>query len=172
MNQIQFPSNHVDGSLVIGLLVAGKQGCSDISSMMFKAPGVNFALISPLSYGGGHVHTVLIRLQATRLLDLWHWIFAAENASLVSKGLVGVALRCGTIIWIRGRPPVNPGGTPLRECAPSYDPIPPAQVFAHMATPPPLHGCWHDPPLHVLAHMIHTPLLPCPDVGMTPPHRC
>lgn len=114
-NQIEFPSNHVDDCLVISLLVAGKQGCSDISSMMFKAPGVNFALISPLSYGGGHVHTVLIRVQMAQLQNLWSWIFATENSSLVAKGLVGVALKCGTIIWIRGRPPppVNSAGIAL-----------------------------------------------------------
>lgn len=109
-NQIEFPSNHLNDCLVISLLVAGKQGCLDISSMMFKAPGVNFALISPLSYGGGHVHTVLIRVQTMELQSLWNWIFVTENPSLVGKGLVGVALRCGTIIWIKGSPLANSGG--------------------------------------------------------------
>lgn len=117
-NQIEFPSNHIQDCLVISLLVAGKQGCSEISSLMFKAPGVNFVLISPLSYGGGHVHTVLIRVQTAQLQSLWNWIFVAENASLVAKGLVGVALRCGTIIWIKGPPPSNAAGLSLKEeCA-------------------------------------------------------
>jgi len=92
---------------MLGLLVVGKCGATEISKMMFHAPGVNFALVSSVCYGPHHIHTVSIRVSTKRVRDLWEWIFTTENASLLAKGLLGIVMESGTFVWLRGKPSVG-----------------------------------------------------------------
>ena len=101
--QIEFPVIEADDNLMLGLLVVGKACATEISKMMFHAPGVNFALVSSVRYVTHHLHTVSIRVVATRLQELWAWILS-KSPSLLSKGLVGIVMQSGNFIWLRGKP--------------------------------------------------------------------
>ena len=102
--QIEFPISETDDNQMLGLLVDGKCGATEISKMMFHAPGVNFALVSSVCYGAYNIHTVSVRVNTDRVRDLWVWIFTTENASLLAKGLLGIVMQSGTFVWLRGKP--------------------------------------------------------------------
>lgn len=101
--QIEFPVIEADDNLMLGLLVVGKACATEISKMLFHAPGVNFALVSSVRYATHHLHTVSIRVVATRLQELWTWILS-KSSSLLSKGLVGIVMQSGNFVWLRGKP--------------------------------------------------------------------
>lgn len=86
------------------LLVARQQGVGEISKMMLRAPGVNFALVSFVTCAGQHVHTVTIRVAVSQLSSFWNWVFVDENTLLVSHGLLCIAMPTGTFVWLRGKP--------------------------------------------------------------------
>lgn len=88
---------------MMGLLVVGKACATEISKMLFHAPGVNFALVSSVRYATHHLHTVSIRVVTTNLQELWAWILG-KSTSLLSKGLVGIVMQSGSFIWLRGKP--------------------------------------------------------------------
>ena len=99
---MEFPN--FEAGQTLGLLVAGKGGATEISKMMFKAPGVNFALVSSITFGAHFIHTVCIRVNSSQLKELWRWMFVTENSSLLSKGLLAVVMETGTFVWLRGKP--------------------------------------------------------------------
>ena len=102
--QIDFPTDGLDNNQMLGLLVAGKLGATEISKMMFHAPGVNFALVSSIFYGGHHIHAVSIRVNSSKLQNLWQWVLVKENSSLLAKGLLAMVMQSGTFVWLRGKP--------------------------------------------------------------------
>ena len=101
---MEFPNDNSETNQSLGLLVAGKRGASEISKMMFKAPGVDFALVSSVTHGTHVIHTVCIRVSSLQLKELWQWVFVDENTSLLSKGLLAVVMETGTFVWLRGKP--------------------------------------------------------------------
>ena len=60
--QIDLPGNSdladPQAHTMMGLLVAGQRGAGEISKMMLRAPGVNFALVSSVTCAGQYIHTV------------------------------------------------------------------------------------------------------------------
>ena len=88
---------------MLALLVVGKACATEISKMLFHAPGVNFALVSSVRYATHHLHTVSIRVVTTRLQELWTWVLS-KSSSLLSKGLVGIVMESGNFVWLRGKP--------------------------------------------------------------------
>lgn len=89
---------------MLGLLVIGRNGATEISRMMFQAPGVNFALVNSVYYGNHYIYTVSVRLESTKLQEFWQWVFVMEKDSLLARGLLALVMRSGTFIWLRGKP--------------------------------------------------------------------
>ena len=89
---------------MLGLLVPGKQGAIEISKMMYNTPGVNFALVSSVMYKGHFLSVVCIRVDSTKMRDLWVWLFEEEKEMLIEKGLMAVIMHTGTLVWLRGKP--------------------------------------------------------------------
>ena len=100
---IDLPAEECDNSQMLGLLIAGKQGATEISKMMFKAPGIDFALVNSVVHEGQYVYTVSIRVATPKLEELWQWIFATNNVPLLARGLFAVVMQSGTFIWLRGK---------------------------------------------------------------------
>ena len=102
--QIEFPSYELKNNQMLGLLVPGKQGAIEISKMMYNTPGVNFALVSSAMYKGHFLSVVCIRVDSSKIRDLWVWLFEEEKEMLLRKGLLAIVMQSGTFVWLRGRP--------------------------------------------------------------------
>ena len=89
---------------MLGLLVPGKQGAIEISKMMYNTPGVNFALVSSAMYKGHFLSVVCIRVDSSKIRDLWVWLFEEEKEMLLGKGLLAIVMQSGTFVWLRGKP--------------------------------------------------------------------
>lgn len=84
-------------------------GAKEISHMMFNAPDVNFALISPVAYRGHSLYCVSVRVVSTDLHQLWQWLLSSSRETLLGHGLIALVLRSGTFLWLRGRPELQDG---------------------------------------------------------------
>ena len=89
---------------MLSLLVVGKQGAKEISKMLIVTPGVNFALVSSVTYGNHFVYTVSLRVESTMQKDMWKWLLQERRESLLSKGLLAIVMQSGTFVWMRGKP--------------------------------------------------------------------
>ena len=94
---------------VVCLLVATQTGARDISHMMFGAPGVNFALVSTVTYEEAPVYSVLLRVSSDSLGELWNWLLTTSRNALLSAGLLGVTLGDRAILWLRDPSSPAPG---------------------------------------------------------------
>ena len=88
---------------MLGLLVPEKQGAIEISKMMYNTPGVNFALVSSVMYKGHFLSVVCIRVDSSKMRDLWVWLFEEEKEMLVGKGLFAIVMQTGTFVWLKER---------------------------------------------------------------------
>ena len=89
---------------MLSLLVVGKQGAKEISNMLVMTPGVNFALVSSVTYDGHFVYTVSLRVESTKQKDMWKWLLQEVREELLSKGLLAIVMQSGTFVWMRGKP--------------------------------------------------------------------
>jgi hypothetical protein len=94
---------------VVYLLVTSLTGAREISLMMFNAPGVNFALMNPVTYGDSTVFCVSVRVSSGSLHQLWHWLLVSSNDTLLECGTVGLALDGGTFLWLRDPATITQG---------------------------------------------------------------
>ena len=103
-------SGHPCQYRVLCLLVSSQAGARDISHMMFDAPGVNFALVNSATYEKSATHCVSLRVSVESLPELWNWLLVTSRDSLLSSGLVGLALHGGgTFLWLRDPTSLCPG---------------------------------------------------------------
>lgn len=75
--------------------------------MMFNAPGVNFALVNPVMYGNSQAYCVSLRVASDSLHQLWHWLVSSSQEALLAHGLMAVALKGGTFLWLRDPSIIN-----------------------------------------------------------------
>lgn len=93
------PDHHM-----LSLLVQTKRGASEVSKMTFDSPGANFALVSSVSTGIGHVsHTVTLRVEAAKLSEFWNWLWVEKREELVKDGLLAVVMQTGAIVWCQAK---------------------------------------------------------------------
>ena len=86
---------------LVCLLASSQTGAREISLMMFNAPGVNFALMNPVTYGDSSVFCVSVRVSSGSLHQLWHWLLVTSHNTLLACGMIGLALYGGTFLWLR-----------------------------------------------------------------------
>lgn len=101
--QLEIPQNN-STTLTLSLLVAKKEGATDISRVLGDGPGVNFALVSSVNHNGCLLHTVSVRLEKARQKEMWEWLLERERGQLLARGLMAVILQSGTFLWMRGKP--------------------------------------------------------------------